>query len=46
MKEYHEGTETRDKRDPFPELELLPKLNRYKGFYLARDKGLVFRVMK
>ncbi|KAK3560765.1 hypothetical protein QTP86_019211, partial [Hemibagrus guttatus] len=31
IKEYHDGTETPDRDDPFPELELLPDLNGYEG---------------
>ncbi|KAK3567954.1 hypothetical protein QTP86_027414, partial [Hemibagrus guttatus] len=31
IKEYHDGTETPDRGDPFPELELLPDLNGYEG---------------
>ncbi|KAK3547732.1 hypothetical protein QTP86_028528, partial [Hemibagrus guttatus] len=31
IKEYHDGTETPDKGNPFPELELLPDLNGYEG---------------
>ncbi|KAK3506946.1 hypothetical protein QTP70_031704, partial [Hemibagrus guttatus] len=33
IKEYHDGTETPDRGDPFPELELLPDLNGYEGMY-------------
>ncbi|KAK3531106.1 hypothetical protein QTP70_011049 [Hemibagrus guttatus] len=44
IKEYHDGTETPDRGDPFPELELLPDLNGYEGMYLDAEKGHVLPI--
>ncbi|KAK3524568.1 hypothetical protein QTP70_029876, partial [Hemibagrus guttatus] len=44
IKEYHDGTETPDKDDPFPELELSPDLNGYEGIYLDAEKGHVLPI--
>ncbi|KAK3562046.1 hypothetical protein QTP86_025228, partial [Hemibagrus guttatus] len=43
IKEYHDGTETPDGGDPFPELELL-HLNGYEGVYLDAEKGHVLPI--
>ncbi|KAK3563683.1 hypothetical protein QTP86_034328 [Hemibagrus guttatus] len=44
IKEYHDGTETPDGGDPFPELELLPELIGYEGMYLDAEKGHVLPI--
>ncbi|KAK3568799.1 hypothetical protein QTP86_017407, partial [Hemibagrus guttatus] len=44
IKGYHDGAETPDKGDPFPELELLPDLNGYEGMYLDAEKGHVLPI--
>ncbi|KAK3565124.1 hypothetical protein QTP86_033183, partial [Hemibagrus guttatus] len=44
IKEYHDGTETPDRGDPFPELELLPDLIGYEGVYLDAEKGHVLPI--
>ncbi|KAK3545698.1 hypothetical protein QTP70_011272 [Hemibagrus guttatus] len=41
IKEYHDGAETPDKGDPFPELELLPDLNGYEGLLKFADDTTV-----
>ncbi|KAK3507336.1 hypothetical protein QTP70_014842, partial [Hemibagrus guttatus] len=44
IKEYHDGAETPDRGDPFPELELLPDLNGHEGMYLDAEKGCVLPI--
>ncbi|KAK3549039.1 hypothetical protein QTP70_028515 [Hemibagrus guttatus] len=44
IKEYHDGTETPDRGDLFPELELLPDLNGYEGVYLDAEKGHILPI--
>ncbi|KAK3520731.1 hypothetical protein QTP70_031448, partial [Hemibagrus guttatus] len=44
IKEYHDGAETPDRGDPFPEVELLPDLNGYEGMYLDAEKGHVLPI--
>ncbi|KAK3523125.1 hypothetical protein QTP86_017713 [Hemibagrus guttatus] len=44
IKEYHDGTETPDRGDPFPELELLPDLHGHEGVYLDAEKGHVLPI--